>query len=580
MGRTRLATLSRQIVDRVRKAEDFAGSAAVRERAPIRRQPDGLWTLEKIRSARDAQLRGDFMQPVRLAEAMRTDDALYTAYHNRIAPQSAVATKLVAYPGARGEAVARKAQASCFVSRGVLVGIAGTLANHGIAIGYIVREPSDDGTRVDLRLTEWPLEYVRWNPFLELLETQVKNGGMRHPIVHGDGYWVVFRKTDILPWTQEAALLPASMIWGAHAYALADWAGASKSHGLAKIVGQLPAGVMLQSKLADGSIVMNDEAAMFLQMIQDVVSGEAQAALGPAGSTLNVLANTSTMYQVFSELITDRKKAAAFVYLGTDASLGAAGGAPGVDIATLFAVASTKLQGDFDAIEQGLNTGFYPVWTAINCGDSRYSPRLEYLIPDPDAAQKSEELSKRRTRLFDALDRMRALNLDITQTTIDRLATEYGVTDVPQLGASGAAQLQLPDAAIPGLVLGLEARTAQGLQPFGDQRDAMTLDEIAIYAKGRADAAVARIKAAAQVTAAEAPAPTPATLSADLGTATAPAFAVGDRVKALAMHMPGMRGKAGTVSIANAGSPPYYGVTFDGTAEVHKWLAENEIGPA
>jgi hypothetical protein len=439
VGRNRVAALSRQIVDRVRKAEDFAGSASVRERAPTRRQPDTLWSLEKIRAARDAQMRGDFAQPVRLAEAMRTDDALYTAYHNRIAPQSAVATKLVACAGARGEAACRKAQASCFVSRGVLVGIAGTLANHGIAIGYITREPSDDGSRVDLKLSEWPLEFVKWNPSTEQLETTVKDGGMRVTIVHGDGYWVVFRKTDVLPWTQEAALLPASMIWGAHSYALADWAGASKSHGLAKIVGELPAGVMLQQKLADGSVTLNAEADMFLQMIQDIVSGEAQAGLRPAGSKLDVVANTSTMYQVFSELILDRKKAAAFVYLGTDASLGAAGGAPGVDISQLLGISSSKLQGDFDAIEQGLNTGFYPVWTAINCGDSRYSPRLEYIVPDPDASQKSEQNGKAYERLFTALEGLRRNKVAITQALVAKLCSAFRIDDVPTMPEHEAA---------------------------------------------------------------------------------------------------------------------------------------------
>jgi hypothetical protein len=428
-----VSQLSRLIVDRVRKAEDFAGSASVRERAPTRRQPDTLWSLEKIREARDAQMRGDFAQPVRLAEAMRTDDALYTAYHNRIAPQSAVATKLVAHPGARGEAVCRKALASCFVSRGALVGTAGALANHGIAVCYNTREPSDDGTRVDLKLAEWPLEFVKWNPSTEQLETTVKDGGMRVPIVHGDGYWVVFRKTDILPWTQEAALLPASMIWGAHAYALADWAGASKSHGLAKIIGELPAGVSLQQKLADGSIIMSPEAELFLNMIQDVVSGEASAAVAPAGSKVDVLANTSTMYQIFSELITDRKKAAMFVYLGTDAGLGAAGGAPGVDISSLFGVSSTKVQGDFEAIEQGLNTGFYPVWTAINCGDSRYSPRIEYMIPDPDAKAKSEEEAGKLTRLFDALDRMAKRGFVINQDVVNKLSAKLGIAEPPLL---------------------------------------------------------------------------------------------------------------------------------------------------
>jgi hypothetical protein len=430
--------LSRKlIVDRTRKAEDFAGSATVR--APRRRQPDTLWSLEKIRAARDAQMRGDFAQAVRLAEAMRTDDALYTAYLNRIGPQNAVATKLVAADGARGESACRKAAGSCHVSRAILTGIAGTLANHGIAIGHIIRETNDEGTRVDLRLTEWPLEFVKWNTTTEQLETTTRDGGAYVPIVHGDGEWVVFRKFEILPWTQEAALLPASMIWGAHAYALADWAGASKAHGLAKIVGELPEGVSLQEKIADGSVTLTAEASAFLDMIQDVVSGEAQAAVRPAGSKLDILSNSSTMWQVFSELILDRKKAAAFVYLGTDASLGAAGGAPGVDIATLFAVASTKLQGDFEAIEQALNTGFYQVWTAINCGDSRYSPSLEYQIPDPDAAAKTKERNDNYTYFWAAIKEARAAKMVVDQKYVDKLAKQFRIDDPPTMIAVAAA---------------------------------------------------------------------------------------------------------------------------------------------
>jgi HK97 family phage prohead protease len=68
--------------------------------------------------------------------------------------------------------------------------------------------------------------------------------------------------------------------------------------------------------------------------------------------------------------------------------------------------------------------------------------------------------------------------------------------------------------------------------------------------------------------------------SADLLTATAPAFSVGARVVALVDHMTGMVGMAGAIAAANAGSPPYYSVDFDeplGDANPHKWLAENEL---
>lgn len=480
-------------LDRTRRAAEFAGIKTAK--APRRPQPQFGWTLNEIIAARDDQMLGNFARAVDLARAMRTDDALYVAYHNRIAPQSAVGSALKAANGARGEACARRAAQSVFIPRTVLSGIAGTLANHGIAIGQNIQVVNENGTRVDFHHTEWPLEHVRWNPSRRVLETTVE-GGPRETITHGDGQWTVYQKTDALPWTQEAAVLPGSLVWGAHAFGLTDWCAGSKSHGSAKVLGTLPSGVSLQSADADGKVILSPDAQAYLDMLVDLVSGEAGAGIAPFGGDADWIANSSNMYQVFSELIVNREKAAARVYLGTDAILGSVGGAPGVDIAALFAIASSKIQGDFTAIEQGANVGVYQPWAAINEGDSRYAPSLEYQLPDPDAAGKSEEQSKKRTRLFDALDRMRSLNLEVTQADVNHLAAEIGVSDPPRLGSRGAGQLQLPDTAIPGLTLGREGREAQGLPPFGDERDAMTLDEITIYAKGRADAAVAKAKAA------------------------------------------------------------------------------------
>jgi hypothetical protein len=487
-----------RIVDKTRKAKEFAKNLP-RLSAPIKVQGPFSWSLEAIRSARDHQMRGDFALPVRLAEAMRTDDALFVAYHNRIAPQSAVQTKLVAHDSTRGVRIAAKAAASVQIARSVLEGISGTLANHGIAIGYIEQEANDDGTCVDFKLTEWPLEHVKWDPSREVLWTRTKDSS-REIITHGDGQWVIFRKFSVLPWTQEACVLPGAFIWAAHANGIKDWALASTSHGQAKIVGKLPEGLSLQ----DSENALTPEAQGFLNLLQDLISGEGGAGIAPFGADVQFLANGSTAWQVFSELILNREKAAARVYLGTDAMMGAGGGAPGVDISALFGVATTKIQGDFAAIEQALWTGVYQPWTAINEGDSRYAPRLVYQLPDPDAAAKSAEKAAKRDRLFGALDRMRALNLDITQADVDALAAEYGVSPAPRLGATPATQLQIPDTAVPGLVLGREGRAAQGLPPFNDERDTMTLEEISIYAKGRADAVVAKIKAAATAAAAQA----------------------------------------------------------------------------
>jgi hypothetical protein len=489
-----------RIVDRTRRAAEFRGLA--QWRPPTRQGGAYSWSLESIRAARDDQMIGSFARPVRLAEAMRTDDALFTAYHNRIAPQSAVQAVLVSCGGTRGDAVQRKAMQSAIVPRTVLAGIAGTLANHGVAIGHVIREASDDGTRVDFRLEEWPLEHVRWNNSTERLETRTKEG-QTVPIVHGDGEWIVFRKFADRPWTQEACVLPGALIYAAHGNGVRDWAAASFSHGQAKLIGELPAGVTLVD--ADGNPTR--EAQAFLAMMQDIVSGEMGAGIRPPGSKTDFVANGSTAWQVFSELIVNRSKAAARVYLGTDAILGSQGGAPGIDIAALFGVATTKIQGDFWAVEQGLRTGFYEPWTAINFGDSRYAPALVYQMPDPDAKAKAEEHAAKRTALLGVIKRMREEQMEVTQKDVDALAKEMGVSPAPRLAAGDkkTTPLTLAPTDVAKVVRVREARQAQGLDPFGDARDNMTITEL--DEKLKADAqAKAEIKVDA---AAPPPAPAP-----------------------------------------------------------------------
>lgn len=428
------AAISR-FASRTRTRDEFlAGGRSLQ--ALRRAQPTQGWSLETIREARDNQLSGQFRKPVALAKAMRTDDALFTAYLNRIAPQNSVASRLVSASGVRGDNVRRKAESLVQVSRSTISGIMGTMADHGVAVGYVEQETDPEGTSVSMRLTEWPLEHVRYNAPLEILETYVRDGGERVPIVHGDGTWIKFQKFDVMPWTQDACLLPGSMVWASHALPLTDWAAASRSHGQAKIIGKMPQGVSLQVAGADGIVGLTPEARGYLQMLQDIISGEAGAGIAPFGSETQFLANGSTAWQVFSELILNREKAAMRIYTGTDAALGSVGGAPGVDIATLFGVATTRLQGDFSAIEQGLNTGLYQPWTAINFGDSRLAPRFEYQLPDPDADRNSANRAAARDRLNKTIVDMKSAGLKVDQATVDKVATEYGVSPAPIVGAS------------------------------------------------------------------------------------------------------------------------------------------------
>lgn len=503
-ARRELAPEKRErIKDRLRTKDEFKGNAAVAVRAPRRDRAVFSWSLPMIRAARDAQMLGQFKAPVLLARAMRTDAALFVAYHNRISPQIAVEAKLVGAGGARGERARARAEVSCIIPRSTLAGINGTLANHGVAIGYIEQEVNESGTRIDFRLTEWPLEFVRWDTTRECFMTKVRDG-FEQPIVHGDGRWIVFRKFDVDPWTQEACVIPGAIAWFAHMNGIRDWASASTSHGQAKVVGELPAGVALQGK--DGAL--NPEAQKMLDMLQDIVSGESGAAVRPSGSKTDFLSNGSTAWQVFKELVDNIEKAASRIYLGTDAVLGAQGGAPGVDISLLFGVSTTKIQGDFAAIEEGLNTGFLQPWAALNYGDSAYAPSFAYQLPDPDAEEKVEQYDKRLAAFFARLKDYRDAGMSITQDVVNALACEYKVT--PPTLAPAAAQSVKLDIAPTDVAKCFtidEIRASQGGIPLGTPRGKMTIPQADEADKAAADAHVATVKADATATAQAQPAP-------------------------------------------------------------------------
>lgn len=457
-----------QIVPRVRSEEEFAAVLAEPARTfPRRRVTIFSWSLDKIRAARDAQLLGDFALPVAMAKAMRTDDAIFNAYRSRIAPQQSVSTRLVG--SGRSKDIARKAERSVFVSRATLSGIHGTFANHGLAIGHITRQTNDDGTRTDFMLKEWPLEFVRWRPHERLLYTQTLGGPMV-PIVHGNGEWVVFRKFDHDPWTQEACILAGCLAWAAHANGVRDWAAAARAHGRPGIVGELPTGLdLLTEDPNTGEKSISLEAAKFHAMLVDLVEGSVGAGIRPAGAKTDVLFNGSTAWQVFNELTNNREKAIARIYLGTDAVLGSVGGAPGVDIAQLFGLTTTILQGDLKAIAQALNTGLYQPWTAVNFGSSQYAPTFEYDLPDPEKEQNLQQQDDRLTRMLAKIDSMNKLGLVVDQNTIDALARAYDVFPVPQLAPIAAQAVSINvDAADAAKVVRVdELRASMGLPPLG-----------------------------------------------------------------------------------------------------------------
>ncbi len=463
------------------EASPFAPAvpASTTVKPPMRHQGGGYtWSLETIRCARDAQLRGQFDQPVRLAEAFRTNDAMFTAYQARVATQSAIRLLWRPADTDAGRGLAPLAERSIVTPQHTRESILGTLANHGLAIGYVLHTAEDDPDRgpvVRMRLTEWPLEHVRYNPSTCTLETRTRENGTI-TITHGDGRWIVFQKFGVAPWTQDACVLPGALVWAAHGGCLSDWAGASFSHGQPKVVGQLIEGTPYQNP--DGTLTSNAQAA--LDVIAMLVSGDAGAGILPPGAKAELLYNGSTAWQVFKELGLDRGKAAMRIYLGTDAALGSQGGAPGVDIAALLNVASSRVQGDLEALERGYREGMIEPWARMHGFAAADLPTLAYAMPDTDGDKRAAQEASAIERLAAMIKAMKDSGLVVEQPEIDALVRVLGIT-VPCATAATetkAIPLQLAPTDIARVVKVREARAAQGLPPLGDYRDELTISAL------------------------------------------------------------------------------------------------------
>lgn len=439
----------------VRVAKEFD---LARLEARLRMPRDGrttidAWSFREIYEARNEQMLGQFVRPARMCEQMRTDEALFTAYSNRLAPQACIPVKIEHVPGARGESIGNEAE-GLFGPEGVgihaatIKSIHGCLVDHGVAFATCEATPREDGSRVDFAMRYWPIEYVRWDPVYRVFRARADpnsvqpgdipvdldygfSGAVWIPIVHGDGRWIIFSDYEIEPFRQNAAILPAALVWARHAFAARDWSRGSKAHGSAKVVGELPAGVPLQG--ADGNL--SPEAGAFVELLRSIAVDDAPAGIRPAGSKTDFLTNTSMAWQVWAELMNNAEKGAARIYLGTDGTLGTQGGAPGVDIESLFGVAATKVRGDLEVISRGINSGLIEPWCAINFGDSKLAPKRKYLVPNDEEESVTDAYAKRNAAYTKALVDFASAGLILTPYFIVELAKDYRVRPPSLLAA-------------------------------------------------------------------------------------------------------------------------------------------------
>ena len=475
------------------------------------------WSPDEILAARRAQMLGQFALASALADGMKTDDALYTAWRNRLAPQIAVGVAIKAAK-TRGPALSIAEEAEpLFGNNGVAVSLEtyvshhGCLVDHGVAVLYNCAVAREDGSRIDPELRHWPIRYVRWDEQTQQLMARVENAEeakestkrwFEVPIVHGDGRWVVSKLREHEPW-KIGAVVPGSLVWARHAFAMWDWGRGSKSHGDAKIIGELPEGVPLQSG-ASGAEELTAEAQALISLLDSFADGTNQTGIKPSGTKLDFIQNQSTAWQVWKELADKAEKAAARIYLGTDGTLGTQGGAPGVDVTALFGVATTIVQGDLGIITRSTKTGVIDPWCAINFGTSELAPSREYLLPDTEEAETRKKTADRRKSFYEDVKQARDLGFVIDKAMVREIAKTYDVDppDLPEADSTVAKPtIALAPTDLASVVRVNEARASAGLAPLlleDGSPDPMGLMMISAFlAKQEADTARAQVEAQA-----------------------------------------------------------------------------------
>jgi hypothetical protein len=384
---------------------------------PIQPSTALSYTLPEIMTVRDLQMAGKFCAPAEMSAAMNTDDAIFVAREGRLAPIEAMAVAMEsANESSKAGRIAGQA-APLFGPNGSALSKADEkainrdLADHGYAVGcnaqWCLRP---DGSAVDVVHRHWPIRDVEWDPSAERMVALVRADAeppptaapasvpwqgryiSRVPIVHGDGRWVVYQSQAHHSWQHDAAILPGALVWARHAFGAGDWAAVSRSHGSPKWVGTLPPNTPLQKLSDDGeNLGLTPQAQAMLDLLADLAGLPMPYGVKPHDSKAELIVNSSTAWQVFSELMTNAERAAARIWTGTDALLGAQGGAPGIDISALFGVASTIIQGDLGTISRAFHSGTIVPWAALNYGTSALAPQRAYQIPDPDLQRAREQ---------------------------------------------------------------------------------------------------------------------------------------------------------------------------------------------
>lgn len=433
------------------------------------------WDLDRVRNAIALHDQGMFLESSLLAIVVTRFGPVFAALSQAIAP--ALALPRYVKGGDRGlSRLLRLEIEEQLAPRGGLLpsvhfpptlwgAIAICVRLMGFAVlQHVYGEPDEEtGVRpVYTRLwPPWAVQYRRYRRTFVALTT---DGPV--DIISGDGKFTLIADTDEPHFEGAIRALALETVDGT----LAKQARASyiDRYGNPKWVGIMPEGTNVHSPEGD---------AMFDAM--ETIQGPDGFGVLPAKGDFKVAQMQAAQNSVFESALENVWKFIAAILLGSDGTMSPS---TGVYSAPIFAgVRRDLIDRMLTAIVRGVNFGHVAPYLAFNYAASIAedrsgwkAPVLEIPLPDPDKDARIKSYAERVEKLHAIIKAERDSGCEITQERVDQLAEELDVA-APKLRRK---PLQLAQADLSTFVRGGEARQDHDLEPFGDERDDMTIEQL------------------------------------------------------------------------------------------------------
>ncbi len=447
------------------------------------RAPSGLlgfegWTIERVRNAIALHDQGQFFESSLLSVVATRFGPVMAALSQAIAPALALPRHVKGGTRGLSRVLREEVEQQIAPSDGLMPSpffpptLWGASAIELRLMGFSVLqhvygEPDPDTAVRDVYTRRWPAWAVQYHRYRRTYQAITTEGPV--DIISGDGKFTLLADTEEPHFGGAIRALALEVLDGS----LVKQARASyiDKYGNPKWIGTMPEDVGTNTVEGD---------AMFDAM--ETIQGPDGFGVLPHGAAFEVAEMSAAQNSIFESSLDNVWQFVAAILLGSDGTMTPGNG---VYTAPIFAgVRRDLIDRMLKTMVRGVNMGHiapsleYNYATSIAETSGWVAPVLSIPLPDPDADQRTDSNAKRLLKLHEIVKAERDSGCVVNQERVNQIAEKLDVDPPTLVLKSADSSFTLTDSAMALVVRGREARENAGLEPFGDERDDMTLAEL------------------------------------------------------------------------------------------------------